>query len=108
MTIPLAIAAAEPHPLIMLPFAAMLLCIALLPFILKHRWEQNYHLVATSLAAITIGYYVFALHNPGRLPVFPSGRPQLTRPTGAISRSGLCGASGCHFQTTSMTKKPIT
>ncbi len=64
MTIPLAIAAAaEPHPLIMLPFAAMLLCIALLPFILKHHWEQNYHLVATSLAAITIGYYVVVLHD---------------------------------------------
>ena len=36
----------EPHPLIMLPFAAILLCIALLPFILKHRWEKNYHLIA--------------------------------------------------------------
>lgn len=64
MTIPLAIAAAEPHPLIMLPFAGMLLCIALLPFILKHHWEQNYHLVATPLAAITIGYYVVVLRNP--------------------------------------------
>lgn len=69
MSTPLALAAAalEPHPLIMLPFAAMLLCIALLPFILKHRWERNYHLVALSLAATTIGYYLFALHNPERL-----------------------------------------
>lgn len=64
MTLLLSIAATEPHPLIMLPFAAMLLCIALLPFILRHRWEQNYHLVATSLAAITISYYVVVLRDP--------------------------------------------
>ena len=62
-----ATAAHEPHLLIMLPFAAMLLCIALLPFILKHHWEHNYHLIAVALAAITIGYYALALHNPGRM-----------------------------------------
>jgi Na+/H+ antiporter NhaD/arsenite permease-like protein len=59
--------AAEPHPLIMLPFAAILLCIALLPFILKHRWEENYHLVALGLSSITIGYYAFVLKNPARM-----------------------------------------
>lgn len=57
----------EPHPLILLPFAAMLLCIALLPFILKHHWERNYHRIALFLAAITTFYYVFALRNPGRM-----------------------------------------
>lgn len=59
--------APEPHPLIMLPFAAMLLCIALLPFILKHHWEKNYHLVALALASITIGYYAFVLHDGARM-----------------------------------------
>lgn len=58
---------AEPHPLMMLPFAAVLLCIALLPFILKQRWEHNYHHVALALAAITIAYYVFVLRNPARM-----------------------------------------
>jgi Na+/H+ antiporter NhaD/arsenite permease-like protein len=69
MDFPVAVilSAAEPHPVIMLPFAAMLLCIALLPFILKHHWERHYHLIAMSLAAVTIGYYVFALQNPGRM-----------------------------------------
>ncbi len=36
----------EPHPLMLLPFVTMLLCIAWLPFILKHHWEANYRLVA--------------------------------------------------------------
>jgi Na+/H+ antiporter NhaD/arsenite permease-like protein len=51
----------------MLPFAALLLCIALLPLILKHHWEQNYHLMAIALAGVTAGYYAFALHYPQRL-----------------------------------------
>lgn len=58
MSSPLAAAAAlaaEPHPLIMLPFAAMLLCIALLPFILKHHWEEHYHRVAMASRRSTIG-----------------------------------------------------
>lgn len=62
-----AFSAVEPHPLIMLPFAAMLLCIALLPFILKRHWEHNYHLVALALAAITIGYYVVMLRDAPRM-----------------------------------------
>ena len=52
---------AEPAPLSMLPFALLLLCIAVAPVILRHQWERSYHLVAFGLAAITIGYYVFVL-----------------------------------------------
>ncbi len=63
----LAAVAAEPHPLSMLPFAAMLLCIALLPLILRHHWERFYHLIALGLAAITASYYIFGLENSGRL-----------------------------------------
>lgn len=57
----------DPHPLSMLPFAAMLLCIAFLPFILKHHWERSYGLIAISLAAITAGYYTIALGHPERI-----------------------------------------
>jgi len=59
--------AIEPHPLSLLPFAAMLLCIALLPLMLKHHWERNYHWIALALAAITAGYYAFGLRYPQRL-----------------------------------------
>ncbi len=53
----------EPSPLIMLPFAALLLCIAIAPLILKHHWERSYHLVALGLTAITASYYIFVLHS---------------------------------------------
>jgi Na+/H+ antiporter NhaD/arsenite permease-like protein len=54
----------EAHPLSMLPFAALLLCIAFLPFVLKHHWERHYHLVALFLAATTTAYYLFAIRQP--------------------------------------------
>ena len=59
--------AIEPHPFSMLPFAAMLLCIALLPLVLKHHWERNYHRIAIFLAALTAAYYAFILRYPQRL-----------------------------------------
>jgi hypothetical protein len=57
----------EPSQLIMLPFAVLLLSIALLPFVLKHHWERYYHLVAVFLAAITTGYYLFGIRRPERI-----------------------------------------
>ena len=51
----------EPHPLSLLPFAALLLCIAFLPFVLKHHWERHYHLIALFLAATTAAYYLFGI-----------------------------------------------
>ena len=57
----------EPPPLIMLPFAALLLGIALAPLILKHHWERHYHKISAGLAAITAGYYVFILHSGERM-----------------------------------------
>jgi Na+/H+ antiporter NhaD/arsenite permease-like protein len=57
----------EADPLIMLPFAVLLLCIAFLPFILKHHWERYYHLVALFLAAITSAYYLFGIHQAERI-----------------------------------------
>lgn len=57
----------EPAPLIMLPFAALLLCIAIAPLILKHHWERSYHLICVGLAAMTACYYVFVLHSADRI-----------------------------------------
>src|SRR5258706_4639311 len=60
-------AAIEPHPLAILPFVAMLLSVALMPFISKRLWERHYPKVAAALGAITTIYYVVALNNPGRM-----------------------------------------
>jgi Na+/H+ antiporter NhaD/arsenite permease-like protein len=57
----------EPSQLIMLPFAVLLLSIALLPIVLKRHWERYYHLVALFLAAITTGYYLFGIRQPQRI-----------------------------------------
>ena len=51
----------------MLPFAVLLLAIALLPIVLKRHWERYYHLVALFLAAITTGYYLFGIRQPERI-----------------------------------------
>ena len=56
-----AVTNAEPHLLIMLPFAVLLLAIAVAPLILRHHWERHYHELCATFAAITCGYYVFAL-----------------------------------------------
>ena len=45
-------------------FAALLLCIAFLPFVLKHHWERHYHLIALFLAATTTAYYLFGIRQP--------------------------------------------
>lgn len=51
----------HPHPLAMLPFAVLLLCIALAPIILQHHWVRHYHKVCLGLAAIVCAYYAFIL-----------------------------------------------
>src|SRR5207237_5958628 len=53
----------DPNPLIMLPFAALLLSIALAPLIFHHHWERHYHKLCLGLAAITSSYYIFAHHS---------------------------------------------
>lgn len=61
----------QPSPLIMLPFAALLIAIAVAPMILQHHWERHYHMVCLVLAAIVCGYYVLFLHDAAR--VFHAG-----------------------------------
>jgi Na+/H+ antiporter NhaD/arsenite permease-like protein len=57
----------EPHLLMVLPFALLLLCIALMPFIHKHHWENHYPKVAIGLGLVTTVYYVSVLHNAPRM-----------------------------------------
>ena len=57
----------DPTPWMMLPFAAMLLCIALMPIFLKHHWERHYHKIAVGLGLISVGYYIVAFGAYGRL-----------------------------------------
>lgn len=60
-------AAGETHnsgnvsPFMIIPFAALLSAIALMPFINKHFWEHNYHLISYGLGAIVVLYYIFGL-----------------------------------------------
>jgi Na+/H+ antiporter NhaD/arsenite permease-like protein len=57
----------EPTPLIALPFAVLLLCIAIAPVILRHHWERHYHRISLALAAITASYYIFVLGSAQRM-----------------------------------------
>ncbi len=57
----------EPNPLWIAPFVALLLAIALMPFIAPGWWHRRYPLVAVALGALTTGYYVFGLHNGARM-----------------------------------------
>lgn len=52
------------------PFALLLACIALLPFIAGRWWEHNYASVSVALGAIVIAYYGLRV---------PFGRPNLAR-----------------------------
>lgn len=55
------------HPGMITPFVLMLTSIAVVPFINRHFWERYYPLFAAILGSITIGYYVFAIHNAPRV-----------------------------------------
>ncbi|MEY2495482.1 MAG: hypothetical protein QOJ45_1974 [Verrucomicrobiota bacterium] len=57
----------EPNAFILLPFAVLLLAIALAPIALRRHWEIHYHKLCAGLAAITCSYYVFALNSGGRV-----------------------------------------
>lgn len=70
MTVALPASAAHgavPGPWMMVPFAVMLLAIALMPFINPRWWEHHYPKVSVALGLFTAGYYVFVLHNPGHM-----------------------------------------
>jgi len=54
-------------PWMILPFIALLLSIAVMPFINRHWWERHYPAVSVLLGAITVAYYLAILGNPTRL-----------------------------------------
>ncbi len=45
------------------PFAALLLCIALMPLFAAHFWEHHYPKVAIGLGLVTAAYYLFVQQN---------------------------------------------
>lgn len=52
-----------PNPLMVIPFAALLLMIATGPLFYHHFWEKHYPKIAILLGLITAAYYYFALHD---------------------------------------------
>ncbi len=57
----------EVNPWMILPFAALLLSIAICPLVASHWWHRHYPKVAVGLGAITIFYYLVALQSGGRM-----------------------------------------
>ena len=49
------------------PFAALLAAIAIAPFINRHWWEKKYPVVAFTLGALVVVYYVIVVENVPRL-----------------------------------------
>ncbi len=60
-------AATSPHPLWSLPFALLLLAIALGPLVHRRWWERTYHFISAGLGAICAVYYLFIAPNLERL-----------------------------------------
>ncbi len=54
-------------PWMIIPFIFLLLSIAIIPFIDRHWWEKYYPHISFVLGTITVVYYVFFLHNSGRI-----------------------------------------
>ena len=57
----------EPHPLSIVPFAALLLTIALAPALLREHWHRHYAKICAGFATITVAYYIFVLHGLARV-----------------------------------------
>jgi Na+/H+ antiporter NhaD/arsenite permease-like protein len=55
-----------PNPWIILPFALLLIAIAIAPLLAPDLWSRHYAKVAFGLGAITLGYYIFVLRDAGR------------------------------------------
>ena len=55
------------NPWMIIPFVALLLSIAIAPFINRHWWERNYAYVSVALGLVTVVYYIFGLGNVERL-----------------------------------------
>jgi len=60
-------AVAEPNPLMIAPFAVLLLAIAVMPFLNRGWWHRHYPQISVALGALTVIYYLGVLHNGARL-----------------------------------------
>ena len=56
-----------PSPLAMIPFAVLLIAIAVAPIIFQHHWERHYHTVCLGLSSLVVGYYLLARHDSERV-----------------------------------------
>jgi Na+/H+ antiporter NhaD/arsenite permease-like protein len=63
----LGFAAAAPPWVIMLPFAILLVAIALGPVIAQHHWERHYHKLCIVLAGIVCLYHLLIVRQPVRV-----------------------------------------
>jgi Na+/H+ antiporter NhaD/arsenite permease-like protein len=63
----LALVAARPNWPIMVPFAMLLVGIALAPLIAQHHWERHYHKLCVALAGTVCLYYLFVAKEPARV-----------------------------------------
>src|SRR6266481_10090686 len=57
----------EPNPVIMLPFAILLLAIAFGPLIARYHWERHYHQLCVALAGVVCAYHLFVVHQTARV-----------------------------------------
>lgn len=58
---------AVPSPILILPFVLLLGAMALAPALAPQWWHKHYPKVALGLGAITSGFYLLVLHDPGSL-----------------------------------------
>jgi Na+/H+ antiporter NhaD/arsenite permease-like protein len=56
-----------PDPLMIIPFGALLIMIALAPLFFADWWHHHYPKVAFALGAVTVLYYIVSLRAPGRV-----------------------------------------
>ena len=56
-----------PNPWMILPFAVLLIAMAVAPLLAHEWWERHYAKVALGLGAITLGYSLFILHDLPRV-----------------------------------------
>jgi Na+/H+ antiporter NhaD/arsenite permease-like protein len=52
---------------LIIPFALLLLAIAVMPFVAPHWWERHYPKVSLILGGFVAGYYLFVFRNPHRI-----------------------------------------
>jgi Na+/H+ antiporter NhaD/arsenite permease-like protein len=57
----------EPPPLLILPFAVLLVTLAVAPLILQHHWQRYYYKICFALAAFVSGYYCLVRGDAGRV-----------------------------------------